>query len=241
MPEPAHIPEGTAIPELTAPPMGKTEVIDFAEVVSRRAEKFGQTIDTLSAGIATRGREAADSLARADYPPEAQAEAARKAEAKARKEVVTNSTDRRWDMLKELKAAEDTTRTTAALFASPQAVLARAGLGTTERTNFEAQLAGSGPAQLMNLATFAIATKNAVLGAALCAVCERMPRRDRPFSPADLADRLVGEETRAVQAAVETIRVAAQRAIVANREFERGRVNPLDRVKVALKSQKEAN
>jgi hypothetical protein len=56
-----------------------------------------------------------------------------------------------------------------------------------------------------------------------------------------LADRLVGEETRAVQAAVEAIRNAAQRAIVANREFERGRVNPLDRVKVALKSQKEAN
>ena len=154
---------------------------------------------------------------------------------------MTNSIDRRGDMLKELKAAEDTTRTTAALYTSSQAVLARAGLCNTERTNFEAQLAGSGPAQRVNLATFAVATKNAVLGAALCAVFERVPRRDRPFSPADLADRLVGEETRAVQAAVEAIRNAAQRAIVANREFERGRINPLDRVKVALKSQKEAN
>ena len=36
------------------------------------------------------------------------------------------------------------------------------------------------------------------------------------------------------------IRNAAQRAIVRNREFEQRRVNPIDRVKMAL-NQKEAN
>lgn len=238
MPEPAEA-QGTAIPPLTAPPMAQAEVISLAEVVARRAEKFGKTLDALSSGIEARAREAADSLARADFPPEAQAEAAKKAEAKARAEVLPNSSDSRWDMLREMRAAEESLATTSALFASPQAVLARAGLGTPERSNYLAQLEGSGAAQLGNMAAFAVATKNRPLGAAVMSLLEKMPARSRPVSAADLAERLVGEETRAVQDGIARVREAVQRAIVANRDFERGRPSPLDKIRLGLNSNKE--
>ncbi|NWH07338.1 MAG: hypothetical protein HXY22_01590 [Alphaproteobacteria bacterium] len=239
MPEPAQSP-GTELPALTAPPMARGEVISLAEAVARRAEKFGKTLDTLASGIAARGREAAESLARADFPPEAQAEAGRKAEAKARAEVLPNSSDTRWAMLRELQAAADSLSTTALLFATPQAVLARAGLGTPERTNYLAQLEGSGVVQLRNMAAFAVATKNAPLGAALLTIIDRMPARDRPFSAQELAQRLVGEEAAEVTRTIERVRATVQRAIVANRDFERGRASALDKVKVALNS-KETN
>ena len=239
MPEPAHSP-GTELPALASPPMARGEVISLADAVARRAEKFAQTITTLSTGITARGGEAADTLAHADFPPESQAEAGRKAEAKARSEVRANSSESRWSVLKELKAAEDAVSTTALLFASPVSVLARAGLGTPERTHYLTQLEGAGIVELRNMAAFAIATKNTTLGAALLTIVDRLPARSRPFSAQDLAQRLVGEEAQAVMDAVNRVRAAVQRSLVANRDFERGRASAFDKVKIAL-NKKETN
>jgi hypothetical protein len=86
----------------------------------------------------------------------------------------------------------------------------------------------------------AVATKDVVLGAAIQSVNDRLPRRDRPISSAELAQALVGDETRAVQSAIAAIKHAAQVSLNANREFESGKVRPLDRVKLAL-NQKETN
>jgi len=112
------------------PILATAEVISLAEVAARRAEKFGQLIDTLDAGIAARATDASDSMARAGFDPKDQRAAADKAAATARREVATNSSDTRWVHLKELNAAADSLATTAQLWASPVSVLARAGLGT---------------------------------------------------------------------------------------------------------------
>lgn len=225
------------------PPPGKliatAEVISLADHAVKRAEKLGTVIAGLEAGIARRGEEAAASAAAAGFPPEDQKAAAAKLAAKARAEVVTNSEDARWGYIKEVNAAAESVALTAALFASPQAVLARAGLGTPERTHFQTQLDGSGIVEIKNMAALAVATNNKVLGAAIMSVVDRMPRRERPLSTAELADRLVGEETRQVQDAITKIKLAAQSAINLNREFTAGRVRPLDRIKLAL-NKKEA-
>lgn len=222
------------------PILATAEVVSLAEVAAKRAEKFGRLIDTLEAGVAARAAETAESLARAGFNPKDQKAAADKAAATARREVVANSSDARWQHLKELNAAAESLGTTAALFASPVTVLARQGLGTPERSAYQQQLEGSGIVELRNAAVLAVATGNKVLGAALVSIIDRMPARSRPFSAQDLADRLVGEETRAVQAAVAAVKTAAQAAINRNREWEAGRVRPLDRVKLAL-SKKEAD
>jgi len=93
--------------------------------------------------------------------------------------------------------------------------------------------------ELETMAAFAVASGNKVLGAALVSVVDRMPARSRPFSAQDLADRLVGEEMRKGQDAIAAVKLAAQRAIVRNREWEAGKVRPLDRVKLALNTNTE--
>ena len=238
MPETA-LQDPPPIPFSNAPLLSTAEVISLAEVAARRAEKFGAMIDTLAGGIAGKAAEVARSMAAAGLPADLQKQAADKAAATARVEIIKNSDKVRWDAIKELNASADSLATVNLLFANPVTVLSRAGLGTPERTNFTAQIAGAGPVELRQLATFAIATKNKVLGAALLSAVDQMPRKDRPFSAVELADRLCGEETRAVRAAIETVKVSAQKALNLNRAFTAGRANPLDTIKLALRNQKE--
>lgn len=230
-PEPAPITAGKLLP--------KAELIDLAVFAAKRAEKLGQTIANLTAGAEAQAAEVARSLAAAGFDPKMQADAADKARAKARATIIANSSDARWAEIKQLVAAADGLALTEALYASPQAVLARAGLGDARRTDLMAQVAGAGPAEVRQLAMLAVATKDVVLGAAIQSVNDRLPRRDRPISSAELAAALVGEETQAVQSAIAAIKTAAQSALNKNREFESGKVRPLDRVKLALNN-KEA-
>lgn len=234
MAEPAH--DQTPDPITKGRLLGTAELVSLAEFAAKRAEKLGRTIDTLTAGIEARAAEVANSLASAGFDPRAQADAANKARAKARAEIVANSSDARYAEIKQLVAAAEGLSLTEALYSSPQAVLARAGLGDPRRTDLLRQLTGAGPAELRQMAALAVATKDAVLGAVLQTVNDRLPRRERPISSAELAAALVGDDTRAVQQAVAAIRAAAQKAIVKNREFEAGRVRPVDRVKLALAS-----
>ncbi len=228
-----------AIPFSNTPALATADVISLAEVAAKREAKFGALIDTLEAGPAARAAEVGRSLADANFPRRDVEAAVAKAQAAARTEVQKNSTDARWQAIKELVASADSLATTAALWASLVTVLSRAGLGSVERSNFIQQIEGAGPVELRNMAVHAAATGNKVLGAALVSIIDRMPRKDRPFNAAELAEKLVGPETKAVQDAINAIRNAAQRAIVRNREFEQRRVNPIDRVKMALNNKKE--
>ena len=228
------------IPFSNTPALATADVISLAEVAAKRAVKFAAMIDTLEAGPAARAAEVGRSLSNVGMPRRDVEAAVAKAQSAARTEVQNNSTDARWTAIKELVASAESLATTAQLWASPVVVLARAGLGSDERTNFIRQIEGAGPVELTNMAVHAAATGNKVLGAAILSIIDRMPRKDRPFSAADLAEKLVGVETKAVQDAIAAVRNAAQRAIMRNREFEQRRVNPIDRVKMALNNKKEA-
>ncbi|MCA3560686.1 MAG: hypothetical protein IOC82_06600 [Aestuariivirga sp.] len=216
------------------PALSVAEVVSLAEFVARRAEKFGSVVSDLEAGVCARAAETAESLARAGFTPKDQEAAAHKAAAQALTRVTNASSETRWETLRELNAAADSLSTTSQLWASPVTVLARAGLGSPERTAYMQQLTGAASVELRQMAAFAAASNNKVLGAALVSIVDRMPAKSRPFSANELADTLVGKEVREMQDAIAAVRNAAQRAIVRNREFERGRVSPLDRVKLAL-------
>ena len=223
-----------AIPFSNTPTLATADVISLAEVAARRAAKFVAMVDSLEAGPAARAAEVGRSLENVGMPRRDVEAAVAKAQVAARTEVQNNSTDARWAAIRELVAAAESLDTTAQLWASPVVVLSRAGLGSDERSNFMRQLEGAGPVELTNMAVHAAATGNKVLGAALVSLIDRLPRKDRPFNANELAERLVGQETKAVQNAIAAVRNAAQRAIVKNREFEQRRVNPIDRVKMAL-------
>lgn len=125
-------------PDNTSPlsPPGKliatAEIVTLADFAAKRAEKLGSVTAGLEAGIAKRGEEAAACAAAASFPPEDQCIAATKLTAKARAEVVGNSEDARWGFIEKVNAVAESVALTAALFASQQAALSRAGLGTPE-------------------------------------------------------------------------------------------------------------
>ncbi|MFD2237681.1 hypothetical protein [Aureimonas populi] len=69
---------------------------------------------------------------------------------------------------------------------------------------------------------------------------QRVPHAERPFSPHELADLLVGEEHRAVTAAIMEIADIADRAMAEDRAFETGRASPERAVGLALRARDRA-
>ena len=208
------------------PILSTAEVVSLAEVAAKRAEKFGKLIDTLESGVAHRATEAAESLARAGFTPKDQQAAADKAASTLRREVVQNSSDARWQHLRELNRPPTASPPRPSSGRAPLPCCRARWARDAERSAYQEQLTGSGIVELKNAALLAVATNNKVLGAALVAILDRMPARSRPFSAQDLADKLVGEETRQVQDAITAVKLAAQRAINKNREWEAGKVRP---------------
>ena len=127
MPEPAQVPLNeipiVPIAEISGKLLDRGELVNLAEYAARRAEKFGQTIASLEAGIAARAADAAKSAQAAGFAPDLQRQAAEKTAAKARAEVTQASDEARWGTLKELNAAAESLALTATLFASPVVVL----------------------------------------------------------------------------------------------------------------------
>ena len=67
-----------------------------------------------------------------------------------------------------------------------------------------------------------------------------MPHGERPFSPQELADLLVGDEYRSVQAAIMEVGEITQRAVLADRAFENGRASGVGAVQVAIMNRDRA-
>ncbi len=66
-----------------------------------------------------------------------------------------------------------------------------------------------------------------------------MPPAERPFSPQELAEHLIGDDHLAVTAAIMEVGEPAQQAILDDREFEQGR--PVDRISLALRDRAALN
>lgn len=224
------------IPFSPTPPLNTADVVSIFEFMEKRGEKFGKMLEGFSTTVAKIADETAAHLSAAGMPRDLQKQAAEKARQKATADVRANTSDARWEVLREMNDAVANLATTEALWASPVVILSRAGLGSPERTNFVAQLAGAGPTELRNLATFAASTNNKVLGAALVSIVDRMPRKDRPFSTAELAHLLVGEDHAKMQHYIRLVRDTTQWAININREFETGRTNHVESMKIALRN-----
>lgn len=213
---------------------GLPELAEAVATASHLEEKHRALIARLEAAILKQSQDAADSARRAGFGKLDAQNAGTKMGVKARNDVRKLSDDDRWAILRQLDAVASGLSASEALWASPVVALARMGLGTDKRTNFAAQLAGAGPAELKTAATLAVATSDRILGAAVAALLDRMPARQRVVSPAELAERLIGEDVRQARAGIAAVRQAQQRAMNADREFASGRRNATARISQAL-------
>lgn len=158
-----------------------------------------------------------------------------------RAELRRNSQNDRKASLKELGALNAALRASMVHYQSPGQLLAREGLGSERRSRLMEQIAHSGPVELASLASFAAATGDRELGAALNARVSNMPRGERPFSTSELAEALVGEEFAQVQRAALEVERLMLEAVTDDGSFESGRNNPDRSVRLALmKRQEEA-
>jgi len=73
-----------------------------------------------------------------------------------------------------------------------------------------------------------------VLGAAVLSRLDSLPTDSRPFSATEFASSLVGDEFEATRKAIQRTRLATQRAVNANRDFERGQVNSRAKISMGL-------
>lgn len=119
---------------------------------------------------------------------------------------------------------------------SPVKVLARAALGTPQRTDYVQQLAYAGPGELGHMAQVAVGTKNAALAAAVVSIIDSRPTKERPLSAVHLATAMQLEEYTKVQEFFKIGEVSLQGTIIAIRTWMSGTSNPISTVSLALRN-----
>jgi hypothetical protein len=77
-------------------------------------------------------------------------------------------------------------------------------------------------------------TDDLVLAAAVMAVVDRLPKDRRPFAARDFAERVMGGVWARVNNKLQGVQLAFNTAMAANREFVRGKADPIANVGIAL-------
>jgi len=147
--------------------------------------------------------------------------------AKFRITIAESSRAAREELLKPLARLASDAGFLMTLCNSPAQMLGRVALGDNKRTQYQMQLEGAGPVELETAAVTAIATNDVVLAAAIVTVVDRRPLDRRPFSVADFAARMWGDQHKEVMAKLKGVILADRTARAANAEFVRGRADPI--------------
>lgn len=120
---------------------------------------------------------------------------------------------------------------------SPAKVLSRAALGDPKRTEYLQQLQHAGAAELGHMAQVAVGTKNVALASAVLSLLDKMPSKDRPVGPAELAVAMKMEDYEKVREYIKLGDARLQGILVAVRTWQSGRSNPLNTVSLAMREQ----
>ncbi|MCL1526733.1 hypothetical protein [Xanthomonas nasturtii] len=118
---------------------------------------------------------------------------------------------------------------------SPAKVLARAALGDPKRTEYLQQLEHAGPAELAHMAQVAVGTKNVALGSAVLSLIDRLPTKDRPVGPVELATAMRQDDFLKVQEYIKLGDARLQGILVSIRAWNAGKSNPLGAVQLAMR------
>lgn len=221
-----------APPTLTKPWRSVTDLKASLTRARELQSENAKRISEMNERVAKRREELRANLH--DLSPSEQSHILNRALGGLRADLKRDSADARTARLRELDALRRQAEDAAAHYHSPMQILMRDSLGSERRSRLIQQLEHSGKVELASLAALAVSSKDRELAAVLASQVGRMPHAERPFSPHELADLLVGEEHSAVQAAIMEVGELAQRAVLDDREFETGRRG--DRVGLALRA-----
>ena len=191
-------------------------------------ERLNQDVAARKADIANRWKSAG--IDAADKARFAQSETVA-----AVRQIKDNSKAELDKMLKEAGPAHARLIAQRQFYDSPAKVLSRAALGDARRTEYLNQLAYAGPAELGHMAQVAVATQNVPLAAAVLSLLDRMPSKDRPVGPAELAHAMRLDDFLKVGEYIKLGDARLQGILVAIRTWKHGRSNPINTVQLALR------
>lgn len=120
---------------------------------------------------------------------------------------------------------------------SPVKVLSRAALGDSRRTEYLQQLSHAGPAELGHMAQVAVGTQNVPLASAVLSLLDRLPTKERPVGPVELATAMHLDEFEKVREYIKLGDLRLQGILVAIRTWNAGRSNPISSVQLAMREQ----
>ncbi len=225
-------------PTLTKPWRSVTDLRASLSRARELGEQHTRLIADMNGRVETRRKELDSTLS--DLAPAHRMQVVSRAVGGLRAELKRASLDDRVARLRNLDAVKREVADAKAHYSSSIQMIMREGLGSERRSRLMQQIEHSGDVELSSLAALAASTKDRELAAVLVARVNRMPHAERPFSPQELADRIVGDEYRAVQAAILEVEDIADRAMIEDRAFETGR-NPAERtIGLALRARDRA-
>lgn len=153
------------------------------------------------------------------------------------RQIKENSSAELDKLFKEAGAPYTQLVTQRPFYDSPAKVLARAALGDAKRTEYLLQLQHAGPAEIGHMAQVAVGTKNVALASAVLSLLDKMPSKDRPVGPAELAVAMKLEDYEKVREYIKLGEARLQGIVVAVRTWQSGRSNPLNTVSLAMREQ----
>lgn len=214
-----------------------TDVIQRLGRARENRDQHARLLNTLEGQVTQRRIDVERSLA--DLPSNERSKVVTRAVNGHRAELRRKSADARLALVREAGRLRDEVAAVRMHFESPMQMLMRESLGSERRSRLLGQIANSGVTELTSLASYAAATKDKELGAALCTRVSMLPVHDRPFSAHELADALVGESHRNVtQAILETERIAVE-TLHSDSAFETGRTNLTRNLQTAIMRREE--
>lgn len=225
-------------PTLTRPWVSMTEIKAKLTRARDLHSEASKRLAEMNGRVENRRKELDSSLY--DLAPAQRAQVVGRALGGLRADLKRSSLDARTARIRELDALRRSADDARSHYNSSVQMLARDSLGSERRSRLMQQLEHSGDAELASLAALAVSVKDRELGAVLVSRVQRIPHAARPFSPHEFADLLVGDEHRAIQAAIMEVEEIAQRAILDDRAFETGRPSPEGGIALALRARERA-
>lgn len=156
-----------------------------------------------------------------------------------RAELIRETQEPRLLLTRELEQLRQTVKAAAVHYESPVQMLMRDTIGSEQRSRYMQQIAHSGPAELASLAAYAAATGNKDLSAALISRVSDLPRAERPFSAAELADVHFGELHRELSQAMVEVERRVLECLQEEQEAATGKGNAQRAVEIAMLKKRE--
>lgn len=147
-----------------------------------------------------------------------------------RRNLVESTKAERWELIREIAQKEGMAETFREVYPSPAAYLGLVGLGDPRKTQIIQQLNDAGYVALQVAARYAIASRDMLAASAVAAVVDTLPKNERPYSFAQIAEAAAGDVWREIDRKLADIRRMNQAVLNANREFEYNRASPVSKV-----------